>query len=494
LNRIVPRSLAPALVPIALLLCGFSCGVPLAPGYRIVRESTEIRFVSGQTPELQIRARYAIQNSGNSDLRFVDVSFPEQKAFGRKNLRVEVDGRETTLGSVSAENQEAEPDALRIAFDPPWTRKQTREFSIEYAFSSPEGTGARITLTDNAFHLGARGWLPEFLPPKHLLAPNPMRPPLTSYTVRVPADFFIAARGSRKGQKKVGDETEYRFQLTRDDLAPFVVAGRYVTWPPDRNAHSPIFWTTAPLKGDASPAAERIMAAWGALVTAFGPLDKHITVPQIVESPGLRGRDAGGIGPAAVAFPGGAIVNPAALALGPSSDQFFEIVVHALAHDWFGEELYAAPNAAVGMGEGLPEYATIVVDEAQGGSAARNRRVVEYLQRYDEARKEASEVPVAALMMTDPIGPRRIAFAKAPLFYVALEDACGEAPVRAGLAHLAALQRGQAASYPELRSALEQSTNRDLAKLFRLWLNEKGIPDDFRSRYQGLAAGEVAEK
>ena len=29
--------------------------------------------------------------------------------------------------------------------------------------------------------------------------------------------------------------------------------------------------------------------------------------------------------------------------------------------------------------------------------------------------------------------------------------------------------------------------------MFRLWLNEKGIPEDFRQRYQGAAVGEVAQ-
>jgi len=97
-------------------------------------------------------------------------------------------------------------------------------------------------------------------------------------------------------------------------------------------------------------------------------------------------------------------------------------------------------------------------------------------------------------MIGDAVGPRRIALAKAPLFFVALEDACGEAPMRAGLAHLLATERGLEAGYADLRAALEESSNRDLARMFRLWLNEKGIPQDFRERYQGSAVSEVAEK
>jgi aminopeptidase N len=46
------------------------------------------------------------------------------------------------------------------------------------------------------------------------------------------------------------------------------------------------------------------------------------------------------------------------------------------------------------------------------------------------------------------------------------------------------LLRGQQASYDSLRSALEASTGKNLAELFRIWLNEKGMPAEFRDRYQ----------
>ncbi len=55
--------------------------------------------------------------------------------------------------------------------------------------------------------------------------------------------------------------------------------------------------------------------------------------------------------------------------------------------------------------------------------------------------------------------------------------------MRSGLAYLVALLRGQEIGYDDLRSALEQATNRNLAGPFRVWLNEKGIPQDFLDRY-----------
>jgi hypothetical protein len=485
LNRKPPRALALVLLPVLYFLCAFSCAVPLAPGYRVLTESREVRFVAGQPPELHIRGRFKLENSGSSDLALVDANFPDENAFGRRDLRVEVDGREVVPAILPAADQQGQPsNVLRIPLDPPWARKRTLELTIEYDLASPQDSGSRITLGDNGFHLGSRGWFPVLQPPKHFLSPFPRRPSVTLYVVRVPSDFLVLARGTLKGRKKGGGETEYRFALREDDLPPYVVAGRYVESPSNRGSKSAAFWTLQPLKDDPGPAAEEIAKVWNTLETDFGPLDRNIAAPHVVESPELREHLPGDAGPAAAAFPGGVLVNPAALALGINSDRFREFTAHTLAHNWFGDEMYPAADAALGMGEGLPEYATIVIDEALDGPAARRDRVTKYLREYDEARKSADEKPLGITMLNDSAEQRRIALAKAPLFFVALEDACGAGPMQSGLRDMVTLLRGQEASYDSLLSALEQSSGKNLSQLFRTWLNDKGIPADFRTRYQ----------
>ena len=210
--------------------------------------------------------------------------------------------------------------------------------------------------------------------------------------------------------------------------------------------------------------------------------------PYIVEAPALRGHYSGetvdAAGAAAASFPGGALVNSSALALGPGSDEFNEIISHALAHDWFGDEIYPAPESALGLGEGLPEYATIVVEEHLHGEAGRRARVRRFLHDYDDARQHAIEKPLSVTMLSDPADQRRIGLAKAALFFVALEDACGETFMRGGLARMVTLLRGQEANYNTLRSTLEESSGKNLAPIFRAWLSDKDIPADFRARYQ----------
>jgi hypothetical protein len=465
--------------------------VPLAPGYQILKESREVRFSASPPPELRIRTSYTLQNTGLSDLAFIDVIFPNEKVYGRTNLRVEWNGHAVTPEKLPAEYQQEHPDTLRLPCDPPWSRKEQRTLQIDYSFVAPAEQGARITLAAANFHLGARGWIPLPQPPTRVLAPYPARPPKTFYTVRVPDNFLMLAGGTPVGQKKDGGETEYRFELRKDDLPAYIVAGRYAdssTSGKSADKSDVSFWTLQPLQGDPATATQRIAAAWSALQKDFGPLDKNIPRPHIVESAELRARSGDENRSAAASFPGGALVNSTALALGFESDELALEINQALAHSWFGVEMYPAPDAEVGIGEGLPNYATIVVDEASGGEPARRRRIRQFLDAYETAVKQYAGTPnsersIITTMLYDPFPRRRIAAAKAALFFIALEDAYGEAPVRSGLSQVVALLRGKEVGFNDLRAALEQTTGKNLAEPFRVWLYSTGMPQDFRDRY-----------
>jgi hypothetical protein len=491
LNRVAPRSLYAVLPVVVVLLCATSCAVPLAPGYQILKESREVRFSAGPPPELRIRTSYTLQNIGLSDLAFVDVIFPDEKIYGRTGLHVEWNGHEVTPEKLPAEYQPEHPDTLRLPCDPPWTRKEQRSLQIDYSFVAPAEQGARITLGTGNFHLGSRGWVPLPQPPSRVLAPYPARPPKTFYTLRVPDNFLVLASGTAAGRKKAAGETEYRFELHKNDLPAYIVAGSYVDSSSKTKSAEKAdvsFWTLQPLQGDPAATAERIAAAWSALQKDFGPLDKNISGPHIVESAELRGRSGEENQSAAASFPGGALVNSSALALGFQSNELTQEINQALAHSWFGVEMYPAPDAAVGIGEGLPNYATIVVDEAGGGEPARRRRIREFLDAYETgvhkyAGTPNSEQSIITTMLYDPLPRRRIAAAKAALFFIALEDAYGEAPVRSGLAQVVALLRGKEVAFSDLRAALEETTGKNLAEPFRVWLYSTGMPQEFRNRY-----------
>jgi hypothetical protein len=475
---------------VVLLLSATSCTVPLAPGYQILKESREVRFVQGPPPELRVHTAYTLQNSGTSDLSFIDVVLPNEKLYGRTGLRVEWNGHEVTPEKLPVEYQREYPDTLRLRCDPSWTRKEQRTLNIDYTFESPAEQSARITLATANFHLGSRGWIPLAQPPNRVLAPYPERPPKTFYTVRVPEKFLVLACGAPAGKKKDGGEIAFRFELRKNDLPPCIAAGRYVDSSPGGKSSdkSAAFWTLQPLQGDSAAAGQRFAAAWSVLQKDFGPLDKNMLRPFIVESPDLRAGSGEENQSAAAGFPGGALVNSRALAAGLQSDEVALEIERALAQSWFGYEMYPAPNAAVGIGEGLPDYATIVVEEASGGESARRRRIRQFLKVYETGVQQSAGAPnaeksIVATTLDDSFPQRRMAAAKTALFFIALEDADGEALVRSGLAEVVALLRGKEVGYDDLRAAVEHSAGKNLDAQFRLWLYNKGIPEEFRARY-----------
>ena len=479
------RSLArfAGLLATLIVICDSGCAVPLAPGYSILKESREVHFVSGQPSHLEIAVRYSLENTGTSALEFIDVIVPDEKSFGRRNIRVEMNGRAIAPEKLTEEFSWGPQEVFRLKLDS-WAQKQRRDLLIAYDFASPQDSGAQITLGESDFHLGSRGWSPELEPPKRILAPFPQRPVRMLVTIRVPSNFVVLSRGTAAGRKQSGGEAEYRFQLRKGDLDPYIVAGRYAESSAGNKSGAAIFWTHEPLKDNLGSAASSVGAAWEVLQTNFGVLDKHIRNVHVVEASDLHASANGEDGPATAAFPGGVLFSSDALKSGAGNDSFVEGVTRAVARNWFGEEMRAGGNATVGMGEGLPEYAAIVIAEARIGEAARRARVVRLLRDYDEARKQAEEKPLASSFLSDSLEQRRIARAKAPLFYVALEDSYGEAPVRQGLRDLVELLKGQEAGYDDLRATFEHTTGKNLDETFHIWLKGKGIPEDFRAKYQ----------
>jgi hypothetical protein len=470
----------------SLILCTASCTVSLAPAYRIIKESREIQFVSGPSPKLRVRTGYSLENYGNGDLASIDVVLPGKKIYGVQDLLIKLNGREVSPVELSEEPEAEGATRFRLPVAPAWNQKQRCDLAIEYTLSISEESNRNFALTSAYFHVVSRDWLPSPQPPTHVLSPFPASPERTTFTIQVPSDFLLLTPGKPRGRTKNGGEVKHQFELRDSDPAPFVVAGRYVDSCSNRRSCGAVFWTLEPLKTNPAPAEEQIAAAWNVLQKNFGSLEKSNLAPDIVESPGLR--HSGDNAPLAIPFFGGVLINSQAISLGVSSGDFLDLMARGLAGNWFGVQIYA-PDSAVGMIEGLSDYAVIVIDEARNGDSARRKRVRHFLQEYDDACKEAVEKPVVAVTVRDPIEQRRIALAKAPLFFIALEDAYGEESVRKGLKQVVSLLRGQEVGYRDIRAALENVTNKDLTSIFRTWLYNPSIPVEFRGKYQGATAG-----
>ena len=471
---------------ISVILCSSGCVVSLAPAYRVTKESNKIEFLSSQPPTLKLTASYTLENYGTTVLPFIDVALPNAARYGIKDLLIKVDGHAVTAPPASEGPQGGHATKFRIPFDSGWNPKQRRDVVLEYTFSAPEGSETHVGIAATSFYLISPGWLPALQAPNYALSSLPAGANRSTYSVQIPSDFLVLSSGKPRGRKKNRGMPEYLFELRKGDLKPYIVAGRYVTTSSKQRRGGAIFWTFDPLKEDPSAAEQQIASVTNILQKNFGPLAKSDLVVHAVES--SRESATGSDEPMATPLPGGVLVNSQAIALGINSPNFSKLVARGLADSWF-PDMNPLPDSLIGIDEGLPEYADIVVDEALEGQAMRRQLVLKYLKEYREGSKEAVEKPLISTTLQDPIEQRRIALAKAPLFFIALEDAYGEEPVRRALTQIRSLLRGPVLSYPDIRAALENVTNKDLAPMFRTWVYNVGIPAEFQEKYQNAEAG-----
>jgi hypothetical protein len=481
-----------------------ACAVPLGPGYGVRKESLAVRHLAGP-PRLVVHASYRLENSGNSGLKFIDAVLPDERVFGRRDLRINVDGREVNASRPLADAaSEESKNIFRIPFDSGWPGKQKRTLDIEYALAPAPPGSAGIAVGEASFHLSSVGWFPDLRTPKGLFAGGGGRADRTYVTLQVPENFRLETNGRPASKRKHNGAVER--QLRGRDLGPFAIAGRYeeqevrsdrlpTTTGERRGPNDPalnsslIYWTSQPLvPGDAQSAGQRLLAAWRTCITIFGQPKGRAAPFRIVETPAKLPADSpNGDGPAVEPFAGGVLVNREGFALGVGGDGFYELVVRGMAYTWFGGEVALRPDAELTLGKGLAHYASILVAEANDGEPARRRRVAELLNQYDDARAHVVEKPLRAISDSAPWEQRRIAANKAPLFFIALEDEYGESAVRRGLADLVDSLRGETIGWGELRSSLEMATRKNLAEFFRTWFDDPGIPADFRSRYEPQA-------
>ncbi len=471
----------------ALLVLGLlflsACAVPLGPGYQIERLQFELRYLGTSPARLHIRASYGLRNIGNSELMFLDVTLPGEESMGRQSLRTWVDGREVSLqlGGNGGSSR-----AVRVPFDRPWPQKQRRVLVFEYDLAPVLPGHAMLAVNDGSFHSRDLEAFPLLRPPQGALVERGRLPKESRLAIQVPEDFRIFAGGLERGSRGRGGETEHRFGAFKRHFEPFVVSGRYQQQQVKVAGATVIFWTFEPLAAEqAQVAAARLAGTFQTFRTAFGSLWKTPPPVRLIETPAQLTERPGGTGDAAgVALPAGALLNRQAFALGVTSDTFLSLAEHELAHTWFGQSIVPRAETEVALGEGLAEYAMIVAAEARGGDPERNRLAALLLCWFDESRKKAADKPLLRLGPSDPFKQRIFGYSKGALFFLALEDQYGKENVRRALARLVSSLRGSRFGYAELLSALELETRQKLADFFRLWLDQTGIPDEVRARYE----------
>lgn len=456
-----------ALAAASLIILLSSCGVPLAPGYQIQKETLTVQFVAGSPPHLSIHAEYRLANIGNSPLHFIAVVLPGEKEFGRANLRAEINGKEI----VPQHNLAEAPNDWRIPLPVLWRQKEKRNLSLSYDLAAQPASDPRIFVAANTFYLNDSGWFPTLMGFKALFSPPVVRPDPTELSIIIPADFRVTASGQPRGEKKQNSEVTHRFLIRKADFDPYVLAGQYQEQKVLAGGLPVKFWFSNPR----SPAPGQYEAAQTAApekfyLGTFGALPANLQPIFDLNfwdstSP-LRRYDDGSI------LPG--IVNNGVLP--PNAE---------LAYTWLGH-LIRPDDESWLLAEGLSEYAASAFQEKSG--ASRSALITPHLTAYNSERASVVEKPVLSLTRQEPQAQLRVGRDKFALFLFALEDKCGQQNLTHAIAHMVYALHGQQYGYSEFRAAVEHECHQNLADFFRTWLAQPGIPPDFRARYENSGA------
>jgi hypothetical protein len=456
-----------------------SCTARLGLVYIVKKQSLEVHYLAGDSPRLAIHARYRVKNTGNRDVAFLDLRVPAEEKFGTKNLRVTLDGGEVATSPTANRGE------TRVSFPQPWARAVEHELSVEYELAQPPATSAVITRDRDSFFLSTPACFPMLLAQERLLGKGGERARPLEMNVRVPEGFLAQAAGRLRGVRKENSELVYRFQITKEDFDPFVVAGRYHESRFSNQDATIIFWT---FERSGSQPVDSIGQSLGSVAKWFqneyGPLSKKPQPFWIVEKHLIAPTpDLNAFSLPDTNFPRGAIFSWAPLDLEGASA--LEPVEGDLARSWF-EEL-ARPDE-----EAKPVLAWALARHAAHAARAQlhqdrtdsRERIGEAIRAIDAERSKSKDKTLVSLAENDSAEQLNMGFLKADLFLDALDERCGSDNLRQAMRHLVQSFRGSTYGYNELRSTLEQECHQDLGPMFREWLTETGIPADFRRRYK----------
>ena len=458
------------------------CVQPLGPGYQFADRQAEILVSRAAPGRIHFHVVDELENAGDRPLRSLEVRLPEGPVFGEQNLRVVIEGAEVSPQHSS----QTDVRMMRAPFDPPWPQNEKRKVVTEWDLV-PESTGrGTIVASPDGFFVADETALPLWQTPNGVFARGGTNPDKELLTVFAPPDFRVLAPGKPLKRTADGNYVAQRFLINPDnDFLPYVVAGRYQEKVIQSRQGEVQFWTFRPMDGPAAQtAAERLSSSMKTLTEYFGPASNGKPAIRIAESPAELPAEFSALGdPGGASFPEGALLDPRAFQQGLASEAVLQLAEYELARTWFGWRVRPRPEAQILMGRGVGLFGLVIAAEGRGQDQ-RRRMVASLIDRYDEARATAPD----KRLMEPPAGysrAERISTGyRAALFFVALEDVCGHDNLRTALRDIIHDRAGSDTGYEELRAATEAASGKDLAQMFRKWLVQPGIPDDFRARYQ----------
>jgi hypothetical protein len=156
-----------------------------------------------------------------------------------------------------------------------------------------------------------------------------------------------------------------------------------------------------------------------------------------------------------------------------------------LSYTWFGHLVHAAPDEEFLLTDAIAFHAGIKAAEILDGQP-RAEEIQRMIRLYEKLPDSSKQMNLLALRSADVDDANSFggAMFKGALFYFALEDRFTEKVLSAAFSRIIYAFRGRTWTTNDLRVAIHLETGEDPAEFFRQWLNQPGIPEDFRKRYE----------
>jgi aminopeptidase N len=147
---------------------------------------------------------------------------------------------------------------------------------------------------------------------------------------------------------------------------------------------------------------------------------------------------------------------------------------HEILHQWFGNLVYI-DYAKGNWGEGLTTYLAdhLFEERKNAGPAYRKSVLIDY-QSYVH---EKNEFPLADFRGRTDNASKAIGYGKAAMAFHMLKKHVGDDVFLRSLRYFISAHRHSRASWEDLQDAFEKESGKNLARFFRQWVHEKGLPD-----------------
>jgi hypothetical protein len=160
------------------------------------------------------------------------------------------------------------------------------------------------------------------------------------------------------------------------------------------------------------------------------------------------------------------------LAANERRDGALELLVHELAHGWFGRAVRVADDEASAWYEAAAEYVSSwAVDEVGAGMLRRD-----WLEGYDDE-AERDQLAMAQRVPTSGTLRDALSYDKGALLLTALEDVIGRDRMAAMLRHLIARRSGGVGSWLDVYTATQEVAGSQAAGWLQRWLFAVGAPE-----------------